>query len=289
MPLNHLSYNSSFLWSELRNNANVSATSFGPFTDSYSFPPTTTSRQVFTTKQTLASSASYIIDLSALSNFVCEFFEFTSVYGIIVKPVGNDVVIGGGSSPLDPFGAGVSVVVPNNGVLNWFSVDGVSGGNNFKITNSSGSSAVVEVILLGEATEISDGMTEDIILINGESGSISICTPVYVFAADTVKKAQANASGTTRTIGFVSQNSIAASASGNIRIASVLQATTGSWDAVAGTSGGLTAGTIYYLSDSSAGHITSTAPSTSGHYVQEVGEGISATELLINIKAPIEL
>lgn len=42
---------------------------------------------------------------------------------------------------------------------------------------------------------------------------------------------------------------------------------------------GLTPGLDYYLSGTTAGAVTSTAPSTSGHVVQRVGFALSATEL----------
>lgn len=46
---------------------------------------------------------------------------------------------------------------------------------------------------------------------------------------------------------------------------------------------GLTAGTTYYLS-TTAGGVTSTAPSGSGDIVQEVGVAISATELSVSLE-----
>jgi hypothetical protein len=61
-----------------------------------------------------------------------------------------------------------------------------------------------------------------------------------------------------------------------------LTATTGEWDTVTGGSGGLTAGAQYYLSDTTAGRLTTTPPSTTGRYVVNVGRALSTTVMLIN-------
>ena len=52
---------------------------------------------------------------------------------------------------------------------------------------------------------------------------------------------------------------------------------------------GLDAGDIYYLSAASAGAITTTPPSTAGHYVTRMGEAASSTELIIQLEPPIQL
>lgn len=123
----------------------------------------------------------------------------------------------------------------------------------------------------------------EIVQTNDESGSIVIGTPVYNDAADGVKKAKADAIGTTKVLGLVSDTSIAASASGNIATSGILTATTGQWDAAFGTSGGLAFGTVYYLSATTAGLGTVTAPTTVGQYDIALGIAISTTEFKINI------
>ena len=153
------------------------------------------------------------------------------------------------------------------------------------------------VIVGGQVQQIQVGDTLDAIVAeievltqtNGEAAPIAIGTPVYSSAADTVKKAQANASGTVEIVGLVKSTSISASAAGSIQTSGVLAATTAQWDAVAGTTGGLTAGTVYYLDPATAGKITSNAPYTAGQYVVRIGKAISTTELLIDIDAPILL
>ena len=124
---------------------------------------------------------------------------------------------------------------------------------------------------------------------NDEAGAIVIGTPVYNDAADGVKKAKADAVGTKGVLGLVAVASVTNGTAGNIQTNGILAATTGQWDAVAGTTGGLTFGTVYYLSAATSGLITSVAPSTVGQYVVEVGRAISTTEMKIDVKQPILL
>ena len=51
---------------------------------------------------------------------------------------------------------------------------------------------------------------------------------------------------------------------------------------------GLTVGSDYYLSDSSAGGITTTPPSGSGKYLVRVGRASSTTQLIVKIEAPVD-
>lgn len=131
--------------------------------------------------------------------------------------------------------------------------------------------------------------TNNISLTNDESGSIVIGAPVYSDAASGVKKAKADAAGTSKVIGLVAQASITNATAGDIALSGALSATTTQWDAVAGTTGGLAFGTTYYLSAATAGQITSTAPSTTGQYVVEVGVALSTTVLRVAIKSRVLL
>lgn len=124
-------------------------------------------------------------------------------------------------------------------------------------------------------------------LTNGNAGSIVIGAPVYISAADTVDKARANATGTKDVFGLVADATIAAAATGGIQTDGILIATTGQWDSICGTSGGLTFNTRYYLSQATAGLLTATAP-TSG-WVCEVGIALSTTEMKVDIKPTIKL
>jgi len=75
----------------------------------------------------------------------------------------------------------------------------------------------------------------------------------------------------------------------------VLDAVTSPADATVYLSGditgltSLTPGVSYYLSGSSAGAVTSTAPTTSGHISQEIGIAVSATSIAFEQQQPITL
>ena len=91
---------------------------------------------------------------------------------------------------------------------------------------------------------------------------------VYMTGAGTIDLARANAAGTHNAIGVVTE-------------AAVLGGTAEfQTQGIAGGFSGLMPDTKYYLSESTAGEETSTAPSTVGEYVVFLGTAISATELL---------
>lgn len=148
----------------------------------------------------------------------------------------------------------------------------------------------IEQLQPGDTLNAPQSGGDQIIQTNDEATAIVICTPVYNDVNDGVKKAKADAASTKDVIGLVAKDpSIAAAATGPIQSDGVLAATTAQWDAVFGTSGGLTKGTRYYLSAATAGLGTLTAPTTQGQYVVELGIAISTTELMIEIKSPILL
>jgi hypothetical protein len=153
------------------------------------------------------------------------------------------------------------------------------------------------VVIGGQVQQIPTGDTLDAVVsekgvfsaTNGEATALVICSPVYVSAVNTVKKAMANAAGTAGVIGLSATVSAAAGASASVQSDGILTATTTQWDAVAGTTGGLAFGTIYYLDAATAGKITATAPSTVGQYVQPIGRALSTTDLEITIGPSILL
>jgi hypothetical protein len=149
------------------------------------------------------------------------------------------------------------------------------------------------VIINGQIQQIPSGDTMsaassevDVISLTATATVVKGC-PVYIDAAGSFNKANAAAVGTAKVIGFAAAG-ISAAASGIIQTDGILACTTGEWDAVAGTTGGLAAGTEYYLA-SSAGLISSTAPSGAGNYVVKVGTAISTTELEISIGDSVKL
>lgn len=90
------------------------------------------------------------------------------------------------------------------------------------------------------------------------------------------RKADASvASAGKRAVGFVKEN-VSSGADATVYYGNVNSALSG-----------LTAGQVLFLSGSTAGAVTGTAPTTSGHIMQEVGIALSATEALIEIQKPI--
>ena len=122
---------------------------------------------------------------------------------------------------------------------------------------------------------------------NGEASAIAIGKAVYISSGDTVKLANANAAGTKNVVGLVFDTSINSGASGSVAISGSISATTTQWDAVTGQSGGLTAGAKYYLSNSTAGGLTTTAPTTG--YAAPVGVALSTTKFVLNIGPTVKL
>lgn len=114
-------------------------------------------------------------------------------------------------------------------------------------------------------------------LTNGDVGSTTVGEVVYISAADTASAAKADASGTTKAFAFANAV-IGASSTGAYLTGGTITGLTG-----------LTAGAAYYLSDATAGAMTSTAPTTVGHYVVRLGVAVSTTEFDINIQSPILL
>lgn len=148
---------------------------------------------------------------------------------------------------------------------------------------------MVQQLPTGDTLDASAAEVDVVALTNGNASPIVIGAPVYSDSAGSVDLAQANASGTVEVLGFVKDVSIAAAASGSIQTDGILAATTGQWDAVTGGTGGLTSGTVYYLDPTTAGMLTSTAPSTPTQYVVRVGKAISTTEMEISVEPPILL
>ncbi len=154
------------------------------------------------------------------------------------------------------------------------------------------------VIVNGEVQQLQAG--DDIIapitgtvnlsLTNDEAGSIVIGCPVYSDAVLGVKKAKANAIGTSQVIGLVAQTTIVNAVAGEIATSGVLTfASTAQVDAIAGTTGGFAFGVPYYLDPATAGMITATAPTTAGQYVVQIGVAVSTTVLKLSIQKRILL
>lgn len=142
----------------------------------------------------------------------------------------------------------------------------------------------------GDNIVVAAGQYSNDVLTNGEaSTALVIGMAVYISAAGAAKRAQANAASTARVAGLWVDTTTAAAGSGNCAVAGRLTATTGQWDAVAGTTGGLVFNTPYYLDPANAGKLTAIAPTTVGQLVVQVGVAISTTDMELDIQPPILL
>lgn len=144
-------------------------------------------------------------------------------------------------------------------------------------------SGQIQQIQAGDTLDASVAEQEVVILTNGQGGAVAhvIGAPVYISAGSTAKKAANTSATLSNVIALAAETSIADAAPGSYLTSGVLTATTAQWDAVAGTTGGLVAGTTYYLAG--AGLLTSTPTTTAGEYVVPVGVAISTTSLKLKI------
>lgn len=130
----------------------------------------------------------------------------------------------------------------------------------------------------------------DVLLLNnGGVTAAPICSPVYISGSGAFSLARANAGATEAAIGLVKDASVAAAANGAVQTDGLFTATTAEWDVVTGGSGGLSPGSLYFLSAATAGRITTTAPTASGSYVRAIGRAISESALEISIQPSILL
>ena len=132
----------------------------------------------------------------------------------------------------------------------------------------------------GSATSTASNLT------NNAGSTTDIGEAVYIDGSGTFSKARANASGTVQCIGLAA-SSINNAAAGDIVTSGEITATTGQWDSVTGQSGGLSSGSVYYLSEASAGKLVVTAPSTG--WVVPVGVALSTTRMKVSVLSPVKL
>ena len=114
-------------------------------------------------------------------------------------------------------------------------------------------------------------------------------TPIYCSGADEVAESQANALSTAKAIALAAETIPEDSGVGQAQTDGRLTLTTGEWDAVTGDTGGLTPGARYYVSPTTAGMLTTTAPSTDGQVVVPIGSAKSATIMEISFGTRIVL
>lgn len=115
--------------------------------------------------------------------------------------------------------------------------------------------------------------------VNDNAGSLPPGTPVYVKSNGHIDMATANGTGTRIVVGCVADaTAVATGGTAHVAIDGLITLTTAQWDAIAGTSGGLTPGAMYWLSET-AGHLVATAPVTVGDTVFRIGVALSATTM----------
>lgn len=135
-------------------------------------------------------------------------------------------------------------------------------------------------------TSIATGAFNGSQLTNNEVATTAQCSAVYTDGNGSFKKAVANAAGTSLAIGLVFAD-ISAAGSGVVVTSGEIAGTTGQWDAVTGQTGGLTSGALYFLDNTTAGKITSTAPSSG--YIVPIGQALSVTKMLVRIGTRVQL
>ncbi len=123
-------------------------------------------------------------------------------------------------------------------------------------------------------------------LVNANASTLAIGTVVYSSAAGAFDAAIANSAATALAIGILAATA-APSALAPVQTGGPIALTTAQWDAVAGTSGGLTFGTAYYVDPTTAGRMTSAGPTASGKYATRIGVGLSPTVMTMDIQPPI--
>jgi len=145
------------------------------------------------------------------------------------------------------------------------------------------------VVISGEVQELplADNLPDDSQLLSRTFTSTVIPgEPVYVDGAGSVNKAQANALGTSDVLG-IAPAAVTAAAVGNVVTDGVVTLTTVQWDAVAGTTGGLTAGAKYFLDPATAGRLEEGSSAAATEYVVEIGQALSTTELHVRPRVRI--
>ena len=139
-----------------------------------------------------------------------------------------------------------------------------------------------------QQNQLGDYVADVIERLNGSGTTAVIGNPIYAHSAVDARRAFATGIATAKVIGICVSTSVANGSAMLIQTSGVVQATTTQWDTVTGDSGGLTAGSYYYLG-TSVGSLTKTAPQTLGQVVAQVGKALSTTELLLEIGPTIEL
>ncbi len=149
-----------------------------------------------------------------------------------------------------------------------------------------GTTGEIEQLQAGDTIDVTTSSNQVFIAQNATGAALTIGQAVYISAANTVEAALADNVTTSGVVGLVADASIADGANGYILTDGTLVST--DWIAVVGATT-LTAGSVYFLSDTTAGELTTTVPTAPGSFVTRVGTAINTTTLEVTISRPIKL
>ena len=160
-----------------------------------------------------------------------------------------------------PYLAGAPTATPTNGGSGHLVFDDT----NNRLYIWDGSAWTNEFSTASSTPNVDDSYTAEV--------SVAIRDAVYISSADNVSPAVASAAGTAQVVGFATA-AAGAAASVNVRKLGRLSGFTG-----------LTAGSRYYLDGTTAGAITATIPTGSGHTIVQAGYAKSTTVLDIQLQS----
>lgn len=178
---------------------------------------------------------------------------------------------------------GVPVIAPGQPVVNLGAV-ATGGGGLASVTHDTtmrgdGNATPLSVIAVDGGTRWP--------LANNQGADVPAGSPVYADGDGAFKLANASLAASSFPAGLT-QSDIADGATGFVQTHGPISLTTDQWDAICGTTGGLVAGTRYYL-DVAAGTLTPNPPSGAGQSITLCIQAFSTTDANICIQPPILL
>lgn len=151
-----------------------------------------------------------------------------------------------------------------------------------------GSEGQILKVVLGTPAWAADGGDQVHEATNDNASATVQGEPLYMKSDADFDKARADNLTTALVFGLAIE-AVAAAGEVEAQRDGFLTLTTGQWDAVTGDTGGLTPGSRYFLSPTTAGRLTTTVPNTAGQYIVLVGIALSTTVMDIRIDQPLGL
>ena len=159
---------------------------------------------------------------------------------------------------------------------------------NTMLANNSATIGTTTVTLGGTVVGIAAPNVQN--LLNDQGSIVPPGSVVYSDTSGTFMLASAAATNPAAFPIGVATASIGVSASGLIGVSGPVTLTTAQWNAVTGGSSGLTTGATYFLSQTTAGSMTTTPSMTGGGpSLVKIGQALSTTVLQVNIGQRIQL